>query len=205
MTALTCALLAAQMIQFPINNYDNFPWSGVVSMESLANLLDILSMNHLASRISSKFSITMFYLCLIWIAGIVSAAIWCANAVIAGAAVVAVTIRFAVAIRANRCGYSFSQRSFRVLWPLKFLRFGAQVTTTVLFIPITHVLLGIFHCPHDVWESTGWKCWQSTHMAFAVLVLSVLPLFIGLSLIVVATFFDRDPSSKSIESKVPPR
>lgn len=45
-----------------------------------------------------------------------------------------------------RCGYSFSQKSFRVLWPLKFLRFGAQVTTTVLFIPLTHVLVGVFDC-----------------------------------------------------------
>jgi hypothetical protein len=38
-------------------------------------------------------------------------------------------------------------------------------------------------------------------MAFMVLVLSVLPLFTGLSFIVVATFFDRDPASKNIEAK----
>jgi hypothetical protein len=54
----------------------------------------------------------------------------------------------------------------------------------------------------ETWGGTNWKCWGSTHMAFMVLVLSVLPLFTGLSFIVVATFFDRDPSSKNIEAKV---
>lgn len=115
------------MIQFPLSNDPSFPWATVPSMHQLANALDVVSMNHLAARISPSLSTVAFYLCLIWIAAIVVAAIW--------------------------CGYSFSQKHFRVLWPLKFLRFGAQITTTVLFIPMTHVLFGIFSCSGEWWHA----------------------------------------------------
>ena len=52
------------------------------------------------------------------------------------------------------------------------------------------------------WQDSARKCWKGEHIVLVVVVLTLLPMFVGLSLIVVATFFDRDPESKNIESKV---
>ena len=89
-------------------------------MRTFASFLKLFSLKSVASSLNISFNLIAFYLSLTWIAAIVLTAIW--------------------------CGYSFSQRHFRVLWPLKFLRFGAKITTTGLFIPMTSILLSIFNC-----------------------------------------------------------
>lgn len=119
--------------------------------------------------------LVVFQLCFIWVVSILLAAVY--------------------------CGVSFSQRRFRVLWPLKFLRFGAAVTTTGLFIPISSVLLSAFQCTDNVWHDQ-WQCWQGSHLLFAVAVVCIVPLFAGLSVVVVATFIDRSPDSGHVLAKV---
>jgi hypothetical protein len=132
------------MIQFPLNHAEKFPWKNVDSMAQLTDIIDVISLNDLASRMSHRLSVAAFYLCLIWIAAVVIAAIWCEGPLSC------CPLHWLIAC-ATRCGYSFSQKHFRVLWPLKFLRFGAQITTTVMFIPMMHVLIGIFSC-HGLFE-----------------------------------------------------
>lgn len=68
--------LSAQMLQFPLSDLSSFPWNNVPSMHSVANVLDLVSMNHLAARISPSLSVVAFYMCLIWIVAIVVAAVW---------------------------------------------------------------------------------------------------------------------------------
>jgi hypothetical protein len=64
------------MIQFPLNHAEKFPWQSVASMAELTDIIDVISLNDLASRMSTRLSIVAFYLCLIWIAAVVVAAIW---------------------------------------------------------------------------------------------------------------------------------
>ena len=108
------------MLAFPINTSSTFPWANVPTMRTLSNFLKLFSLKTLSASVGLSFSPVGFYLCLSWIIIIVVTAIW--------------------------CGYSFSQKHFRVLWPLRFLRLGAKITTTGLFIPMTTVLLSAFDC-----------------------------------------------------------
>jgi hypothetical protein len=113
------------MLAFPINVSATFPWAMVPTMNSLSAFLKLFSLKALSASVGLSFSPVGFYLCLSWIVAIVVTAVW--------------------------CGYSFSQKHFRVLWPLKFLRFGAKITTTGLFIPMTSVLLSAFDCKRTCW------------------------------------------------------
>jgi hypothetical protein len=108
------------MLAYPLNTDESFPWIDVPAVHRFGNILKLFSLKTLSASVGLSFSPVGFYLCLSWIVAIVLTAIW--------------------------CGYSFSQKHFRVLWPLKFLRFGAKITTTGLFIPMTAVLLSVFNC-----------------------------------------------------------
>ena len=130
------------MLQFPLNHAEIFPWHAIPFMDKSNEVITTVSAVNLAATFTTSMATLMFYMCLIWIAAIVAAAIW----YVMMESLVLSAGHVGLHTPACRCGYSFSQRSFRVLWPLKFLRLGAQVTTTILFIPMTRVLVSVFDC-----------------------------------------------------------
>lgn len=102
-----------EIISFPLSNSSSFAWKEVQIVAPLTNGLAYMSLTTLGNAISTAAASVLFFGTLIWTASIVLAAIW--------------------------CGYSFSNRQFKALWPLRFLRFGARATATGFFIPLLYV------------------------------------------------------------------
>lgn len=155
-----------QMMGFPLSPAKAFPWDQISVVDSVTQLLGLFSFSSLADLVSPDILMVGYFLCFAWIVAVVAAVLW--------------------------CGYSFSNQKFRALWPLKFLRFGARVTTTGLYIPLTSMLMSMFQCPAGgTWQQTGWTCWSAQHLTLTIAATALIPLLAAISLIVAACFFDR--------------
>ena len=145
-------------------------------MQGFSGFLSFVSMGALADFVSEDFRTMTFYGSVAWVALLLLITVW--------------------------VGYSFSVESFRVLWPLKVLRTTARLSTTALFIPLTSMLLSVYACPTDeYWRQTDLKCWETGHTIIAMFLSILIILFCCFSCLVVAVFFERDPTSGNILSK----
>lgn len=97
-------------MSFPLSTVPILPWRDVDVLRPVTEGLAVVSLASIEFSALEGATAVMFSIALSWISAVVLAALWCA--------------------------YSFTQHSFQVLWPIRFLRFGARATATGLFIPL---------------------------------------------------------------------
>lgn len=152
------------MVAFPLNPGNMFPWRHNATMRWATLVLAQISLAGLED-VESGIQVGVFALSLAWIASVACVAIWAA--------------------------ISFARNHFSVIWPLYYLRLTAHLTTTILFLPLSAILMSAFRC-EDTWAGTSMTCWGPLH-GILVLSTALIVLFMAiLSLVVAAVFFDRD-------------
>jgi len=82
---------------------------------------------------------------------------------------------------------------------LRILRAVATLSTTILFLPLSSVLIRGLGCTasHSDWMGTGLECWSPGRIVIAVILAILLIGFALLSLIVTTVYVDRNPVSQS--------
>lgn len=125
-------------------------------MSRIAVLLSVLSAGNALGSFDPALRLAAFFLALAWILSVVGCAAW--------------------------VGWSFANERFHVLWPLKILRTTAHVSTTVLFIPLTSLMMSVYRCRGgETWPGTDWECWGGEHSTMVTIVSIVTLAFAILS------------------------
>eukprot|EP01135_Chromosphaera_perkinsii_P005693 Nk52_evm25s358 gene=Nk52_evmTU25s358 len=88
-------------------------------------------------------------------------------------------------------GYEFSEKNFKNLWTLKVLRSVAGLFVTVLYIPILTVFIAMLDCSEQ--DDNLFDCFDMWHMINIIASVVISILFMALSLLVAATFYEDDP------------
>jgi len=86
---------------------------------------------------------------------------------------------------------------------LRALRAVSALSTTILFLPLSSVLMRGLSCPtdHDTWMNTGLECSSGGRVAISIFLALLLVGFALLSVTVSAVYIDRDPASESWAAK----
>ncbi|KAA0173056.1 hypothetical protein FNF27_05405 [Cafeteria roenbergensis] len=85
---------------------------------------------------------------------------------------------------------------------LRTLRATAKLSSTSLFLPWTSMLLQALGCDQGVWwGGAGVECYGPLHISIAVVVLLLLPFFVGASLSVASVYIDRVPTSSQLDAR----
>lgn len=162
------------MLAFPLSTDPKLPWQDVPMVRSVAQALGILQLGFLVKLGGAAVAAAVYFASLAWIL---------------------LTLGCSVYV-----GAAFINNKFNVLWPLKFLRGTAKVTSVALFVPLCSMLMQVFACPPGgsllVLPQTACGSWA--HILLALNSIVVLIAFACFSALVLAVFFDRDPRSKSI-------
>jgi len=85
----------------------------------------------------------------------------------------------------------------------RILRSVATLSTTILYLPLSSIMLRGLSCPteHDTWMGTGIECSSAGRIVIAILLAILLIGFAAMSLTVSAVYVDHDPSSASWVAK----
>lgn len=97
-------------------------------------------------------------------------------------------------------GVRFVKQQSVPSWQLKVLRSTALLTSSALFVPLFGLLLKALQCGALGFSDT--ECWIGGHLAVCLLVLTVVPAFIALSLLISSVFLDRSPLSRDLGAQV---
>lgn len=86
---------------------------------------------------------------------------------------------------------------------LRTLRLVTRLSTTVLFLPVTSVLMRGLACPSaDQWMGTDMSCWQGGHLVLALVQAVLLLVYVALSLFAASILINRDVRRPTLDSKV---
>jgi len=125
-------------------------------MSRITLFLSVLSAGNALGQFNASLKLVAFFLALVWILFVVGCAAW--------------------------VGWSFANEHFHVIWPLKVLRTTAQISTTVLFIPLSSLMMSVYRCtPNETWPGTNWQCWHGAHVVIVGIVSIVTLAFAILS------------------------
>lgn len=142
-------------------------------MSFLMKFFGLLNPNSTTDSVNPLFKLVLVIASSFWVACILAAAIYSA--------------------------YSFSIGNFTTVFPLKFLRATARLTTAVLFIPLASLLVSVYRCKAgETWASSDLRCFGIQHGPLVAVVSILLPFFCIFSLCVSAVFFNRDYRSPSV-------
>ena len=91
--------------------------------------------------------------------------------------------------------YSFSKKKFSFTFPLVILAQVVPLFITVLFLPITEILLNVVKC--KVVEGGSWQmvnyptvaCWEGWHLFHATITMLFVTLFVLISSVVALALF----------------
>ena len=104
--------------------------------------------------------------------------------------------------------YSFKQKKFAFVWPLKLLRALVGMFVTALFLPFIECFTLMLECSPE--EGETWLglfpfelvCWKGEHIIHAAFSIVISLIFIGISLIVSLTFYESNGYIGDISAKV---
>ena len=99
-------------------------------------------------------------------------------------------------------------KKFPFLWPIKALRYVLGIIVTTLFLPLIELFFMMISCAPNadgVMTNTvapSIVCWQGIRALFyAVSAVFIIVVFVGVSVIVVITYYDVSADDKGIEAK----
>lgn len=169
------------LVGFALAGTAALPWHRVPTMSAVSSVSQVLSLGSvLGAEAPQTLRLITFTTGLVLIALIVACAVTTASA-------------FANA----RIG-SFT------MGPVRFLRGSAQLVTTAVYIPLASSLIQVLQCPDGAsWLGQGakWECWGWRHSILSSAVLLALVMFLLLTAVCVAVFFNRTPSSRNVLSR----
>lgn len=162
-------LLQLLSLAFSIDEETGFGWSSSIA-RTLSKGMRILAVETFLLRNSaSEVYLLFFAAAMVWVCAVLVLAVW--------------------------TGYSFMVQRFAALWPLKILRATAQLTATVLFIPLSSFLLGVMQCHREeinpFWVQVGLECWTGLHLFLTIVCASLTFVFAFFSGVVISVFVDR--------------
>lgn len=171
-----------QMLQFPFDDKISAVWksSGVLNIVfQFFNFFNLI--NYLQDAITWNTFVATFYITIVFIVLILLDIIY--------------------------VSYSFQRKKFAMVWPLLLLRTIVTLTVTVLFIPITELLLSMFSCTTN---STGELvfdlfpdivCFTGMHLVHVVVGSVIGIIFILVSLVVTMNNFEIRITSQDITAR----
>jgi hypothetical protein len=97
-------------------------------------------------------------------------------------------------------GFYFSVNKYKLMWALPFLRGACSLTVGALFIPLISVFSSMLVDCTDQYGSHV-SCWQGVLLFRSIANSVVGILFLGLSFILTLTYYEQDPTSKTVLSR----
>eukprot|EP00741_Cyanophora_paradoxa_P002568 tig00000605_g2491.t1 len=97
-------------------------------------------------------------------------------------------------------GYAFATQDFKVMWPLRFLRFVISYFVVILYMPLISLLTKVFNCPLPSGAAGSapafhidfpeMECWTRTHLALFIVACVMAGSFIVFATITQLLFFE---------------
>lgn len=102
--------------------------------------------------------------------------------------------------------YSFSKKKFKFTFPLVVLAQIVPLFVTVLFLPITEILLNVVQCKENngAWEMVNFpevRCWEGWHLFHTSITLLFVTLFVIISTIVALALFEPRMTTKKLTAR----
>lgn len=174
-----------QILAFPFNDLVIDAWNGGTSLNGLSNFFQQFS-------ISSYLPETPFSAFLVVLYGLIF-------------------IILLIIIDIIYVSYSFSKKKFRFTFPLIVLAQVVPLFVTVLFLPITELLLNVVECKQIVsssgvqqWVLTSFPdvvCWTGWHLFHSSITLLFVAIFVIISSVVGLALFEPRMTTKKLTAR----
>eukprot|EP00741_Cyanophora_paradoxa_P003150 tig00000681_g3059.t1 len=96
-------------------------------------------------------------------------------------------------------GWAFANQAFRIMWPMKFLRFVVSNCVGILYMPLVSVFSSTFNCPLPGSSSMAHlyfperlTCWTGEHITLFIAGLCAAVVFTAFALLAQLLFFEPD-------------
>lgn len=169
-----------QIMAFPFNSLVIGAWNGGHSLDSMSNFFQKFNVSsYLPSAPYAAFLFMLYFL---------------------------IFIILLIVIDIIYVSYSFSKKKFKFTFPLIILAQVVPLFVTILFLPITEILLNVVQCQktNDIWHMVNFPevvCWEGWHLFHTTITLLFVTLFVIISTIVALALFEPRMTTKKLTAR----